>query len=225
MVNTTLTQYIVSAGDTKHKHKEQVMTFPILTELNTQGKKAIAYMKAKKYKVRALNIVYFEGLDADDMMTVNEDRLDFWNDIRSVIRDNGDVLMSCSATTEPGRYWRLNRMNPDGAAQLAFGQYLDCWEIGDHKGQDALVQCGNLTVYRDDNEDGIRSGDKVYVGDDFGINQHTTSNAPDTIGRWGAGCLVGKYPSTHAKFMAICRSMGLQTFDTTLIAASDFAKF
>jgi hypothetical protein len=106
------------------------MSFPILTELNTQGKKAIAYMKSKQYKVRALNIVYFEGLDADDMKTVNEDRLDFWNDVRAVIRDNGDVLMSCSATTEPGRYYRLNRMNPDGAAQLAFGQYLDAWMLG-----------------------------------------------------------------------------------------------
>jgi hypothetical protein len=208
------------------------MSFPILTELNTQGKKAIAYMKSKQYKVRALNIVYFEGLDADDMETVNDDRLDFWNDVRAIIRDNGDVLMSCSATTEPGRYWRLNRMNPDGAAQLAFGQYLDSWKIGihgtdrpPHLQQDALVQCANLTVYRDDNEDGIRTGDKVFVGNEFGINQHTTSNAPDTIGKWGAGCLVGKYPSTHAKFMVICRSMGLQTFDTTLIAASDFAKF
>jgi hypothetical protein len=204
------------------------MSFPILTELNTQGKKAIAYMKSKQYKVRALNIVYFEGLDADDMKTVNEDRLDFWNDVRAVIRDNGDVLMSCSATTEPGRYYRLNRMNPDGAAQLAFGQYLDAWKIGKHGTsyiQDALVQCGNLAVYRDDNEDGIRTGDKIYTGDDFYINQHTTSNAPETIGRWGAGCLVGKYPSTHATFMKICRSMELKTFDSTLVSASDFAKF
>jgi hypothetical protein len=201
------------------------MSFPILTELNSQGKKAIKYMESKGYKVRALNIVYFEGLDADDMKTVNDDRLDYWNDVRAVIRNNGDVLMSCSATTEPGRYYRLNRMNPGGAAQLAFGQYLDAWEIGDHKGQDALVQCGTLKVYRDDNEDGIRTGDAVDAGNDFGINQHTTSNAPDTIGLWGAGCLVGKYPSTHAKFMEICRSIGLATFDTTLIAASDFAKF
>jgi hypothetical protein len=204
------------------------MTFPILTELNAQGKKAIAYMKSKQYKVRALNIVYFEGLDADDMKTVNDDRLDFWNDVRSVIRDNGDVLMCCSATTEPGRYYRLNRMNPGGAAQLAFGQYLDAWEIGIHGTeykQDALVQCGNLKVYRDDNEDGIRLGDPIDINDNFYINQHSTSNAPDTIGLWGAGCLVGKYPATHAKFMGICRSMGLSTFDTTLISASDFEKF
>ena len=199
--------------------------FEAITELKPQGQKAIAYMRSKGYKVRAMNIVYFEGLDADDLKTVNSDRIDYWNDIRAVIRDNGDVLLSATATTEPGWYYRLNRMNPGGAAQLAFGQYLDAWQIGDHKGQDALVQCGSLKVYRDDNEDGFRTGDAISLGDSFGIDQHTTTNAPDTVGRWSAGCLVGKYPATHAKFMQIVRSMGLQTFDTTLIDGDDFAKF
>jgi hypothetical protein len=202
-----------------------MMSFPILAELTTQGKKTIKYMEAKGYKIRPLNIVYFEGLDADDLKTVNSDRIDYWNDIRAVISNTGDVLMSATATTEPGWYYRKNRLNVGGAAQLAFGQHLDAWEIGDHKGQVALVQCAKLKVYRDKNEDGIRTGDPVDVGDDFGINQHTTTNAPDMVGLWSAGCLVGKYPSTHAKFMEICRSMGLKTFDTTLIDGSDFAKF
>jgi hypothetical protein len=75
-----------------------------------------------------------------------------------------------------------------------------------------------------DNEDGSRKGDAIYVGDDFGLNQHTTSNAPDNVGRWSAGCLVGKYPDTHNdKFMPICRAMGLETFDSTLIDGSVFA--
>lgn len=199
--------------------------FPAISELQPQGKKAIAYMRSKSFKVRALNIVYFEGLDADDIATVNSDRIDYWNDVRSVITNTGDVILAATATTEPGWYYRRNRMNPGGAAQLAFGQYLDAWRIGDHHGQDALVQCGNLKVFRDNNEDGRRSSDPVDVGDSFGINQHTTSNAPDLVGRYSAGCLVGKYPQTHAKFMQICRSMGLSTFDSTLIAGDDFAKF
>jgi hypothetical protein len=210
------------------------MSFPILTELNTQGKKAIAYMKAEKYKIRALNIVYFEGLDADDMKTVNNDRIDYWNDIRAIISDAGDVFMSATATTEPGWYYRTveNRLNPNGAAQLAFGQYLDAWKIGPHKKQPkALVQIANLKVFRDRNGDGTRTGDPIDIGDDFGINQHTTSNfktdddVPGMIGGWSAGCLVGKYPSTHAKFITICESMGLSTFDTTLIDGSKFAAF
>jgi hypothetical protein len=208
------------------------MSFPVLTELTPQGKKAISYMKSKGFKIRALNIVYFEGLDADDMATVNSDRIDYWNDIRAVIRDTGDVLLSASATTEPGWYYRQHRMNDAGAAQLAFGQHLDAWKIGTHINQPkALVQCGNLKVHRDGNEDGMRTGDPIFIGDDYGINQHTTSkyktddNVPNMVGKWSAGCLVGKYPSTHAKFITICESMGLATFDTTLIDGSDFAKF
>jgi hypothetical protein len=200
------------------------MEFNELIELRDQGRKAISYMISKGYKIRAWNIVYFEGLNTD-LTTVNSDKIDGWNDVRAIITNAGGVLMAAGATTEPGWYYRQNRMNPDGAAQLAFGQYLDCWRIGDHKGQDALIQCGKLTVYRDNNEDGSRSGDKVFVGDGFGIDQHTTYNSPSAVGRWSAGCLVGQYPETHAKFMKICRAMGLTTFDSTLIDGNDFAKF
>ena len=201
------------------------MGFVTMPELKSQGQKAIAYMRSMGCKVRAMNIVYFEGINTD-LETVNSDQIDYWNDVRSIITDKGDVLLCCAATTEPGWYYRMNRLNPDGAAQLAFGQYLDAWQIGDHRGQDALVQCGKLKVYRDKNEDGSRKGDPVDVGDDFGLNQHTTSSAPGSVGRWSAGCLVGKYPGTHYEmFMPMCRSMGLQTFDTTLIDGSVFAKW
>jgi hypothetical protein len=199
------------------------MGFVTLPELKLQGQKAIAFMKARNYKIRALNIIYFEGIDCD-LQTVNSDRIDGWNDVRAVVSNTGDVLLCCAATTEPGWYYRNNPMNDGGAAQLAFGQYLDAWRIGDHHGQDALVQCSILKVFRDKNEDGSRKGDAVDIGDDFGLNQHTTSNSPDNVGRWSAGCLVGRYPETHNdKFMPICRAMGLETFDSTLIDGSLFA--
>lgn len=188
-------------------------------------------MKSRGYKIRALNIVYFEGLNADDMATPNDDRIDHWNDVRSIIGNDGKVYLSSAATTEPGWHYRKNRMNSGGAAQVAFGQYLDCWRFGKHFKQDALVQCGSILVYRDNNEDGSRAGDAVYTGDYFAINQHTTADyakpyVPDTVGRWSAGCLVGQYSETHYNsFMPICRSMGLATFDTTLVDGSLFAKF
>jgi hypothetical protein len=199
------------------------MGFGTIPTLIYSGRKAITYMKAYGFKVRALNIVYFEGLDTD-LKTVNNDRIDQWNDVRAIISNKGEVLLCCAATTEPGWFYRNNPLNDGGAAQLAFGQYLDCWQIGDHRGQEALVQCGDLKLYRDKNEDGSRKGDAIDIGSDFGLNQHTTSNAPDQVGRWSAGCLVGKYPDTHNdKFMPICRAMGLETFDTTLIDGSLFA--
>jgi hypothetical protein len=188
-------------------------------------------MQSKGYKIRALNIVYFEGLLADDLTTVNADQVDEWNDVRAIIGSDGRVYMSATATTEPGWYYRRNRMNPGGAAQVAFGQYLDCWRLGKHFKQDALVQCGEIKVYRDSNEDGSRTGDPEETGDYFGCNQHTTGNSSDsapsdTVGRWSAGCLVGKWASTHYNtFLPICKAMGLKTFDTTLIDGSDFAKY
>lgn len=187
-------------------------------------------MVSKGYKIRALNIVYFEGLNATDW-TENADRIDEWNDVRAVIGNDGAVYMSATATTEPGWYYRQNRMNSAGAAQIAFGQYLDAWCFGYHYKQEALVQCGEIKVYRDNDENGSRQGDSSYTGDDFSINQHTTgntadANAPDAVGRWSAGCLVGKYPETHYNtFLPLCKAMGLKTFDTTVIDGSDFAKF
>jgi hypothetical protein len=197
------------------------MSFEPIVELKSRGQKAIQYMRANDYKVRALNIIYFEGLDTD-LVTVNDDKIDLWNDVRAVISDTGDVLMCCASTSEPGWYYRVKPMNPNGAAQLAFGQHLNAWQLGDHHGQDALVQCGNLKIYRDKNQDGMRIGDAVFVGDDMGLNHHTTSREPERVGKWSAGCLVGRYPSTHAKFMQICRAMGLATFDSTLIDGSEF---
>jgi hypothetical protein len=202
-----------------------------LTKLRDQGSKAIRYMKAMNYKVRALNIIYFEGLNANDMATPNNDQVNQWNDVRSVISNDGKVFLCCAATTEPGWYYRKNRMNKDGAAQLAFGQHLDCWRFGQHFQQDALVQCGSLPVYRDNNEDGSRAGDLIFTGDYFAINQHTTADyakpyTPDAVGRWSAGCLVGQYSNTHYNtFLPICRSMNVSTFDTTLINGSAFTKF
>jgi hypothetical protein len=201
------------------------MSFSTLPELKLQGRQTIAYMKAYGYLIRALNIVYFEGINPD-LQTVNSDAIDVWNDVRAIISNTGDVLMCCAATTEPGWYYREHPLNPGGAAQLAFGQHLDAWRIGDHRGQDALVQCGLLKVFRDRNADGSRKGDAIDVGDEFGLNQHTTSNAPGAVGRWSAGCLVGKYPSTHNdKFMPICRAMGLETFDSTLIDGLAFVRW
>lgn len=203
-----------------------ILGFDCMPKLKTQGANIIRYMKLMGYKIRALNIVYLEGINAKDILTLNDDLIDRWNDVRCIVTDKGDVLLSAQATTEPGWFYRKNRMNPRGAAQLAFGQYLDCWKIGKHYSQDALVQCGEISVFRDNNEDGYRKNDELFKGSDFYINQHTTGGIlPDLVGRWSAGCLVGRYPETHKQFMRICRSMGLETFDTTLIDGSKFAEF
>lgn len=186
------------------------------------GKKVIRFMESKGYRILALNIVYLEDVKDPDTWEPTEGRLDVWDDARCIISNAGEILMSSQATTEPGKYYTNNPLNPQGAFRIAFGNYQDAWRIGDHKGQLALVQCGNLKGHRDLNKDGTRTGDPIDIGNHFGVNQHTTSNAPETIGLWSAGCLVGRFPVTHEKFMEICKNMGREKFDSTIIAADEF---
>lgn len=54
------------------------------------------------------------------------------------------------ATTDPGTYWLLQPMQPQGTAILSEGQYPDAWQLGLHRGQYlALVQVKPVTITRD----------------------------------------------------------------------------
>jgi hypothetical protein len=181
------------------------------------------YMAKMGYKITSRNIVYIEGVDpVEEEFRLNKDILDIWNDTRNLITDDGDFLISAVATTEPGRYYTMNPMVPQGAARIAFGQYLNAWKIGLHGvnyPHEALVQIEPVRIHRDLNKDGFRTNDAVFY-DVIGLNQHTTSNAPRTIGHWSAGCLVGRYPSTHRKFMEYLKAISdtkFKTFHTTVL--------
>lgn len=194
------------------------------------GKRLLAYMQSKGYRIRAINIVYLEDVNADTWQPVAQPKLDVWDDARILLRNTGEVLLSCKATTEPGGHYTYNRMNPKGAARIAFGQHKDAWKLGDHKGQYALVQCAPLKVHRDANEDGLRTSDAVDIGF-FGLNQHTTGRAasasvPLSIGHWSAGCLVGQSAATHYNlFMPVLKWSGNKTFDTAVIAGDEFHRW
>ncbi|WP_157816403.1 hypothetical protein [Nostoc flagelliforme] len=196
-----------------------------------KGLKLIKYMQSKGWRIRPLNIVYLEDANADTWEP-SQGLLDVWDDVRIVVTDKGEVLLSCEATCEPGLYYTQNRLNPNGAFCIKSDeQFQDAWQIGYHKHQLALVQCANLTGLRDGNEDGLRTGDRQFTGNDFGVNQHTTGDsadavAPDKVGRWSAGCLVGRYASTHyGKFMPLVKLMNLAKFDTAIIPGDKFAQF
>ena len=195
------------------------------------GRKMIRYMKSKEWRIHPLNIVYLEDANADTWQPT-QGKLDDWDDVRIVISDKGEILLSCEATCEPGSYYTYNPINAGGAFRIANDiQFRDAWEFGYHHNQEALVQCGTIIGFRDGNEDGTRVGDAKVEGDDFCVNQHTTgdssdASAPDKIGRWSAGCLVGRHASTHyGKFLPLCRKMGLSKFDTVVIPSDRFAKF
>ncbi|HAA29278.1 MAG TPA: peptidoglycan-binding protein [Cyanobacteria bacterium UBA8553] len=199
----------------------------------------IKYMLTKNYYVAIkpgeYNIIYVEGMNADD--TENNDARNQFNDRRIVIEifdGIPKIVGNWEATTEPGNFYTNNPMNPRGAARIKFDQYK-AWRVGPHITKStnqpkALVQVENVTVHRDFDRNGIRTGDKLDTGL-FGINQHHANGAPHhDIGKWGAGCFVGRTVAEHDKFMNLImqdRRYKLNKnhiFWTTIIPGDDLVK-
>lgn len=176
----------------------------------------IAQYCAEKYGVPlcdrqgALNIVYIEGANMDG--TPNNDEPDKWNDVRYLVgMQDGkwEILFSQTATTEPGRYYTVNPMDKRGAARIGFGYHPHAWAEGFHKGKHiALIQKAPVRISRDANRDGKRSKkEPEYASPPVGINHHSTFDGfkSDSIGKHGAGCLVGEKMAPHITFIQMLR--------------------
>ena len=137
------------------------------------------------------------------------------------------------ATTDPGKYWLLNPMNPKGTAVLVPGQYRGTWQLGKHQGKyEALVQRKPVKVYRDNNKDETIDYNNITTLVDegyFGINIHR-SNPYDqsyVINKWSAGCQVFKKIDDYNQFMGLCRESAKlygPQFTYTLIDEKDLRK-
>ena len=133
-------------------------------------------------------------------------------------------------TTDPGKYWLLNPLNPKGTAVLKPGQYRSTWQLGKHQGKyEALVQRKPVQVYRDNNKDEVIDYDSMTTMVDegyFGINIHR-SNPYDqsyTINKWSAGCQVFKKVEEYNKFIQTCKDSAKiygNGFTYTLITEKD----
>ena len=190
--------------------------FPLQTPDSLAGRLVRAMQAAGYWLCRhpeCVNIVYVEGLDEDG--TPNVDAPNEFNDLRLVLRvnraGNPEIAEVWEATTEPGRYYTLvEKLDPRGAARIAFGQYK-AWSVGTHmagrpSAHEALVQTAPIRVFRDLNADFERTGDEVFTGL-FGVNQHWGFDLPRSdIGRGSAGCLVGRTKAGHRAFMALCKA-------------------
>lgn len=157
-----------------------------------------------------INIVYVAGVDPDG--TPNKNRFNAFDDLRMLVRVKPDgtieVVDKWEATIETGRYYTEHPIAGDGkgAARIKFG-YWKSWQVGLHRGYEALAQTGDkVGVYRDNNKDYSREGDPLDTGY-FGINQHHGGDAPrDNIGYHSAGCLVGRTVAGHQRFMQLIKT-------------------
>lgn len=149
-----------------------------------------------------------------------------FNDVLVVMYDldRKVVMHTFPLTTDPGVYYRENPLNVDGTAVLVPGHYPGCWQLGTHQGKyHALVQRGNMAVFRDNNADQAidTDPDSVETGL-FGINLHRASanHSSLRVDRWSAGCQVLANPADFDLVMALANKSALaygQRFSYTLL--------
>ena len=109
--------------------KAEDLPAPQLQIGNDLASRLIKYMVSRTYQVfngtDEYSIVYAEGLNPDG--TPNNDEPNKFNDTRFAIKFVDEVpkiVGAWEATTEPGRRYTYNPMNPGGAARIKFGQYV-----------------------------------------------------------------------------------------------------
>lgn len=140
-----------------------------------------------------------------------------FDDLVGVVKD--DEVYWFTATTNAGRHWLLNLMNPKGTAMVVPNQYKNSWVLGYHKGQyKALTQYAPIDVYRDSNKNEIAEVTTNIERGIFGINIHRANpNAISTlVEKWSAGCQVLNNPQEFAQLISMCEASGNKFFTYTL---------
>jgi|SRR5581483_2122071 len=181
-----------------------------------------ALYKRKGYILTDFNIGGIRFNDNEDLFT----------DIRFLLRKIvGEWdLKIWNQTTKPGKSALLKPVNPLGCALLKEGQYVNAWQLGLHHGHNALVQCGTIEVYRDNEKNGlIVLENEQKAGPECGINLHGcwASNIPNwdgtypSVGNWSEGCQVMAKPSENETFIGFCKNSGLKWFTYSLFNIND----
>jgi hypothetical protein len=138
-----------------------------------------------------LNILGIRGAErvSDTSVRFVENVPDRYND--SIVLF-GTTLRVFRASVDPGAHYTANPLNPQGCANLKNGSYL--YVKGLHRNSyQALRQAagadGQVTVWRDRDEDHQRDADEIEQTGHFGINIHAGGTS-DRVGRNSAGCQV-----------------------------------
>jgi hypothetical protein len=194
--------------------------------------------KAKGYKwftrPNELNIIGIRNSSTGNQVT------NLFDDLISVSWiDNSGAKQTrqWAATTDPGRVYSEQKFvdtqaqAAGGTARLKPDQYLNAYARGNHDpqgngGKPALIQAGNVTVWRDPNLNNIFENITVDTGAGFGINIHRSGVDSSKIEDWSAGCQVFKREADIKDFLNLCDiQSGLygNKFTYTLITTLDIA--
>ncbi len=163
---------------------------------NYTSEEIINQMKSLGYKIPKFHLV---GIRSKNSVP------DKFDDLFYIFENYGIIDGPFWCTTNPGKHWLNNLLNPRGAALLKPGQYLDAWKVGQHQGKyTALVQAKPVTVYRDKDLDDLAEITDYEETGLFGINIHRANDKLTSIliGKWSAGCQVLASPTDFSRLMS-----------------------
>lgn len=154
-------------------------------------------------------------------------------DLRHKIKEQKSEISSFKKASDAKEKARiLRRKTSKGTAILKENQYVGAYTVGTHrKGKSnshrALVQIGEVTVYRDTDRDEFLDYDSHTDSGLFGINIHRASlNIEDNykVNGWSAGCQVFAREVEWNEFLGICdkfKKMYKQNYTYTLLNVED----
>jgi hypothetical protein len=151
----------------------------------------------------------------ETQITRVEGRLDHYDD--SIILF-GTELSAYRGTTDPGKYYTLRPLHPDGCAHMADGGPYP-YQLGFHKGHRALVQAAKVAFWRDKDKDNRQDPSERVQRGMIGLNVHAGSPT-STIGKWSAGCWVfacNWSGDDWEDFLGYCEASGQPTFNLYLL--------
>lgn len=119
-----------------------------------------------------------------------------WDDVLGVTYvhpTKGWLLFLYQASVDAGSYYTKNPMNPDGTAFLVEGHYRGLFCRGLHAGKyQALRQCSNVKVYRDNTKDSVIDLDPSTIQEGiFWTNVHCSFERNSNY-KSSAGCQITK---------------------------------
>lgn len=138
------------------------------------------------------------------------------------ILNNHTTGLPFACTTNPGKDYLLAPMNPNGTAILVGDkQYYNCFKLGLHKGKEALIQCKDLLIYRDNDKDiyAEELGNIQIAKPECRIDIHQANSEWTSIiiGRWSAGCQVIANPENFQVLLKECKATAKGFFTYTLL--------
>jgi len=129
-------------------------------------------------------------------------------------------------TSDPGRKYLLEPMNPRGCSILCAGQNRGAYQLGTHRGKPGLVQVRPVTFWVDSDLDETLDRQGTARTGLIGLNIHRAGKDSPVVEAHSAGCQTFKREDDFERLLDLVRKQiakgpGWNSFSYTLIDIGD----